>query len=290
MVNDKHLWFAMTEAKVLKADGKNWLEWKGKIKAAVRTTESMCAKWEQDNKWVKTSITMKMDDTITLGLDDTNEMTAYDVWYILLSKYKCQTLEVASKKFKESSSLEAHFDDLHHLQKEANNLGAGIHDPEFLIILCESLPVSMENITNPVWMVNWDPDEAMQAITSLYLSKLMRSGKPVMTRTNGGLSTVAFVAHTPSQGSLKTTLVCNWCGWARHSRQNCYCPGRGKDSQQLSSWTMKPGPKHGSPAEKFMQENNLYDNSNCSPTAPTVPRGPQTTAPNVASHANGGNP
>lgn len=65
---------------------------------------------------------------------------------------------------------------------------------------------------------------------------------------------VSTPAPYPAQAyAVPAIHVCSWCGWERHTRENCFQPGGGRAGQGPPSWRCEP--KKGSPAHAMKEQN-----------------------------------
>ena len=61
----------------------------------------------------------------------------------------------------------------------------------------------------------------------------------------------------------KADLICAWCGWKKHTKENCYCTGGGKAGQQQH-------PKKGSPTDHALQAMQATTKSSTGSKTPTT--------------------
>lgn len=214
--------------------------------------------WNQDDMIVKATITLNMTDLMGCGIDPITT-TAREFWVGLVAVWERRNELTAMNaeeylkacKYVPGTNMMAHFEELQRRRKVCRDLGSPMTEQCFAVHVCHSLGDSMCHITSPL-LTQTDPEAVMSTILAIHENKLLQSGRPQNpigeTRSSNG-APVTSVFMT----AAKAELICAWCGWKKHTKENCYCIGGGKAGQQPSHWKTQPRPKKGSPADLAMQ-------------------------------------
>ncbi|KAH9940314.1 hypothetical protein B0H21DRAFT_710892 [Amylocystis lapponica] len=263
----------------------NWQNWKAKILAIVRVrklyghftgtlvrpsdpspgevdpvqilaTTTAQQKWDDNDELAITIIITNIIDLASSGLNTDEGRTAYQIWSQLVGlREKRDQLTVMNAedylkacKWQPGTDLHTHVAELRRRFRVARDIGSALTDERFAVIICNSMPPSMESVTMPL-LTQPDPERVIEIITAVYENRRIQSGQP--SDPLGGRSDYGAVIPQTSayMTRAKADMICDWCWWKGHMKGDCFCEGGGKAGRQPSTWRSQPQPKKGSPAD-----------------------------------------